>query len=712
MKIRSAGIRFRPVACAVWSVLTLGLLFPAQRASAADEPTTFTDKTLVAWVYLANLTQRGGSALTIDNHEGAFDGIVFGELTPGKWMAGSDCFRRTDQKQQAWPSETADPNTPVQIAIVYKDRQITVYRNGQQYSQHTIERPQAFTTDSAVVMGLRHLDAGDRACLVGSIDDARIYRSPLSVQQIAALTPNQPSDPKPLAWWNFEDGTARDVMGTFRTGSLVGQARVAHGRLHLGGTEGYLTTSLPNTGLPDHRSPIHFRPAKGVLADTIPFYWKGEYHVFYLLGGLGKVNWEHIVSKDLIHWKELPTALKPDLSDPNGPDGEHMFTGSVCEKDGTFHIFYTGCNGRNPKGQQVIMHATSPDLVMWTKHPADGLRPDGAIYKNHHDCDWRDPYVLWNDDEKQFWMVMCSNTAKGDGGAGLLVSKDLKEWTYEPPLRGTDLQECPDLFKIGDTWYLIGGDHYSFATSARGPYQKPPVSGFIDRPNIYAAKRMFDGRRHIWTGWVWDISSGRDGKPGTWGGTQCLPRELYAGPNGQLYCRPVEEVPAVFVRTALNLSEKPAFAGPAPTWRYEGTTLVGESANPSAFCAFNAPDNYMLECRVRLDPKAEFTVHMRQQAGGNGGYRLVLRPEKKEAELSGPGFGYKRACPVDTHAPIKLQVFVQGTIIECFVNDQYAQTCRAYNNPQGRLALGVSGGKAVVESLVIKLPSATDSTTQ
>ena len=41
---------------------------------------TTTDKTLVAWVSPADLTQRGGSALTLDNGDGNFDGIVFGEL--------------------------------------------------------------------------------------------------------------------------------------------------------------------------------------------------------------------------------------------------------------------------------------------------------------------------------------------------------------------------------------------------------------------------------------------------------------------------------------------------------------------------------------------------------------------------------------------------------------------------------------------------------
>jgi hypothetical protein len=55
-------------------------------------------------------------------------------------------------------------------------------------------------------------------------------------------------------------------------------------------------------------SPIHYRPpGPGRLADTIPFYWNGEYHIFYLRA-VGKVPWEHIVSRDLLHWKALPAA--------------------------------------------------------------------------------------------------------------------------------------------------------------------------------------------------------------------------------------------------------------------------------------------------------------------------------------------------------------------------------------------------------------------
>src|SRR5512136_2448540 len=94
------------------------------------------DKTLVAWVSPANLTQRGGSVLTIEKPGGVFDAIVFGELTPATWMPGSDGFRRTGKQQQDFPKETVANPPLVQIAIVYRDREITLYRNGQQAAKY------------------------------------------------------------------------------------------------------------------------------------------------------------------------------------------------------------------------------------------------------------------------------------------------------------------------------------------------------------------------------------------------------------------------------------------------------------------------------------------------------------------------------------------------------------------------------------------------
>ena len=103
----------------------IGAIVTAQTANGAPRM-EIKDKTLVVWAVPANLKQRGGSALTLDDMKSRFDGIIFGELAQGKWMAGSDYHRRSQKDQQACPAETADQNTFVQVAIVYEGKKITV----------------------------------------------------------------------------------------------------------------------------------------------------------------------------------------------------------------------------------------------------------------------------------------------------------------------------------------------------------------------------------------------------------------------------------------------------------------------------------------------------------------------------------------------------------------------------------------------------------
>ena len=455
---------------------------------------------------------------------------------------------------------------------------------------------------------------------------------------------------------------------------------------------------------PRYESPVHYRPKQGRLADTIPFYWQGQYHIFYLRA-IDKVPWEHIVSKDLVHWREAPTALVADGA-PDGPDGQNMFTGSVIERDGLFHIFYTGWNPRNPAGLEFVMHATSPDLMKWTKVPADIFGPDGVLYANQRQRDFRDPYVFHDAAEQKYRMFLCTGSK-----TGVAVSSDLRQWELRPPLEadytGLGTPECPDYFSIGDTHYLICSPTGTSSTYARhapkwtGRYLDP-VSPAIDTPILYAAKRMFDGRRHVLTGWIRDLAGDRDGGGFEWGGDQSVPREVYAGPGGQLLFRPVPEAAAVFKRVGLDLAKRPGLLGAAPGWRYDGSKLLGEGGAGGAAVTFDAPDNYYLECRCSLGPEAVLILGIREPEAPGSGYRLVVRPAQQEAEIAGATFRYPRRIILDPARPLSVRAFVQGSIIECFLNDAFAFSCRAYDHRTGRLSLGVTGGKVEVQELRLK----------
>ena len=329
-------------------------------SSAAAEP--LRDKTLVAWAALDNLSQRAGTVLTIDSRT-HFDGIVFGELTPKKWMPGSEMFHRTQKDQAAWPEEDADAQKFVQIAIVYRGKEVNVFRNGREYAHYTMENaPQSFAPEAIVMFGQRHLDARDpENSFVGRIKDARIYDRPLDGETIAALQPGKVADDlKPWAWWSFADEGLREKTGRFTQIQLVGDVRIEDGCLVLRGKGASVITStsgksdksgspVPLTWSPDgpvpdevvrsarllrekfladpYRPTYHFCIPEGMGVPGDPngaFYHNGRYHLMYLYDRTGTgFCWGHISSSDLVHWRHHPDAIGP------GDGDEGCFSGGA-----------------------------------------------------------------------------------------------------------------------------------------------------------------------------------------------------------------------------------------------------------------------------------------------------------------------------------------------------------------------------------------------
>ncbi|MCY2962085.1 MAG: DUF1549 domain-containing protein, partial [Planctomycetota bacterium] len=144
------------------------------------------EKTLEAWVTLANLERRGGGVIGLDTPEGRFfDSIVFGEMNPKHWLAGSDFFNRS--QEPGGPAETARPGELIHMAIVYaKDNSITLYRNGERYGmtyQKGTLRP-FLKGQSRFLFGQRLSDINPP--LAGEVDEARFYLRALTAVEVAA----------------------------------------------------------------------------------------------------------------------------------------------------------------------------------------------------------------------------------------------------------------------------------------------------------------------------------------------------------------------------------------------------------------------------------------------------------------------------------------------------------------------------------------------
>ena len=154
------------------------------------------DKTLVSWAYIQDLNVRAGSIITIDRiSSDHFDGIIFAERQPGRWMSGSSNFGRTQDPVPGF--EEKKTNVLVHMAISYEDKggqaHIKIYHDGDLIGEYTQGGIGSWVEDDAeVFFGIRHGNtAGGPGNLDALIEDARIYNQVLSQDEIKELVPNQ-----------------------------------------------------------------------------------------------------------------------------------------------------------------------------------------------------------------------------------------------------------------------------------------------------------------------------------------------------------------------------------------------------------------------------------------------------------------------------------------------------------------------------------------
>ncbi len=218
------------------------------------------------------------------------------------------------------------------------------------------------------------------------------------------------------------------------------------------------------------RGQFHFSPARGWTNDPNGLvYYKGEYHLFFQHNPYGwsweNMHWGHAVSKDLIHWVELPDALEPDKEGT-------IFSGSaVVDQDNTAGfgrdaqvLAYTSAGD---KFTQSLAYST--DGRHYTKYAGNPVLPE--ITNGN-----RDPKVIWYR-PTQRWIMSLYVEENGKHKIVFHSSPDLKHWTREGEVEG--FFECPDLFPL-----LLDGDPGSMKwilTAANSEYMVGSFDGHTFR---------------------------------------------------------------------------------------------------------------------------------------------------------------------------------------------------------------------------------------
>lgn len=455
---------------------------------------------------------------------------------------------------------------------------------------------------------------------------------------------------------------------------------------------------------------VHLRPTarkdEAWFGDPVPFYWNGMWHLFYVWDQghliLPRVShsWGHFASKDLVHWVEYPNAIDPGEEASCG-------TGSIMEKDGIFHLYYLGRYFTTYGVMyETICHATSTDLITWTKDPKNPIsQPDTSIYSVK---DWRDGFPFWNEVTQEWWMLVTCSLKDGPepfrGCIGLMVSKDLENWEvrepYWTPHIGRHL-ECPDLFEWNGWWYLLfsggyghaGGTLYRRSRSKFGPWESVPVDTF-DGPSFYAAKTASDGNRRMIFGWIGTRLGDTDmGRP-QWGGHGVM-REIWQDADGYLWVRCPEE--------RLQLGEArpvPTFVPQLGAWSQDGTTAAVAHSYGLSYATAPVPKNHLFQCKFKADgPTQRFGLLLRTDSNLTQGYRVSVEVDHQTFRVTSYGAENKfRAMPAirplqcEAGQEFTLTVFFSDSILEVFVNDRSALVCRFYDHKGPDLGLFVEEG--------------------
>ena len=490
----------------------------------------------------------------------------------------------------------------------------------------------------------------------------------------------------------------------------------------------------------------YYMPSVGRCGDPMPFYDQkaGEFKVLYLQeydnnGACYHPYWG-VSTKDGANYTSLGEVL-PTGTSTNQQDAS-LGTGCAIynEKDGLYYIYYTGYNVLLPN-HEVVMRATSPDFKTWTKDNVWALKGTDYGYDAN---DFRDPQIFVADDGL-YHMVIASKLKFAE-----FKSSDMKTWEHVGsfPMIWDRMCECPDIFKMGDWWYIVYSEGYKASWSRKVKYMMAPTfedlkacfndpganwpkdgkEGVLDSRAFYAAKTASNGTdRYIW-GWCpyrtgadiheknLNVGAG-DGNEPNWSGALVC-HKIIQHADGTLT---LGEVPAMASKydkaQALNVMECNG---------YDNGTLSGDNAyvlyNRLGTCnhisftvkTSNNWDKFGISLVRHTDIDYYYTLVVNPEDENHRkvnfeqeGFRMVKVYEdgvEKEVRVNGCGFvegidGYWFERPQDN--VYHIDIYTDNSVLVLYINDVCAYTQRIYGIQKNCWSINNYGGSVTVSDVKV-----------
>ena len=470
----------------------------------------------------------------------------------------------------------------------------------------------------------------------------------------------------------------------------------------------------------------YYNPAIGRCGDPMPFYdaKTGDFKVLYLQeydnnGACYHPFWG-ISTRDGATYESLgeiiPTGTSTAQQDASLGTGCAVYN----EQDGLYYIYYTGYNVLLPN-REVVMRATSPDFKTWTKDNVWSLK--GTDY-GYAATDFRDPQVFKADDG--LWhMVISSNLKFAE-----FKSSDLRNWEHVGAFNMVwdRMCECPDIFKMGNYWYIVYSEGYRAPWSRKVKYMmattfeglkacfndpganwpKDGHEGVLDSRAFYAGKTASNGTdRYIW-GWCpyrvgttihdRNVNVGADSEPAWAGALVC--HRLIQHTDGTLT---LGEVPAM----AAKYNKEQTLSMKADKG-YNNGVLSGDDAYV-LYGRLGTCNHISLTVKTSNNWD-KFGISLVRGTDSQKYYTMVVNPEGEDTrkvnfEQEGPqgaGFiagidGYPFQRPSDN--VYHIDIYTDNSVMVMYINDVCAYTNRIYGIQKNCWSINNYGGSITVSDV-------------
>jgi len=438
-------------------------------------------------------------------------------------------------------------------------------------------------------------------------------------------------------------------------------------------------------------------------------------------------------------------------------DDMQHWTGDVVEHDGKVYLFYTARSSREDGLVQRIMTAQSSDFVHWTRSTVPVMVADPrwylteAIPERANTVSWRDPKIVWDADRRMWHAFLAADEAVGRFASRACIahaiSADLVHWEIQPPVfapRRYACLEVPDVFRIGDLWYLtaLTGSIYGnsrdairdprvtngvvYAVSDRidGPFSEPHENVLFGSQDVDAASCrsvLVDGLRYAYY-LQFERLNAIDAGPLTLG-VLAAPKTVGVDGSGRLRLEPSDAAQSIFDRRVpvglADIAHSSLSIG-SGEWRVNGDAL--EAADKSGWSARCAPSDLS-----SLDVSVSITLRDSGRAG------LILRAEPNAMHPApGPDEAALavlidtrdgsvelltlrqfrvlcgRTIPLVVDRTYQLRVMMFGEFMDVFLDGALMFSTTRYQPRTGMLGLFVENAGAVFQSLEARSPRTFD----